>query len=97
LYALINSDADLSNQHKLLCSIDGVGTKVATKMIAKTNGFRDFSDGRSFCCYAGVAPFEYSSGSSIHSKNRVSHRADKSIKSLLNMSAISCSDSKKRR
>jgi len=57
--ALFDSDETLSNQHKLLCSIDGVGSKTATKIIATTNAFRDFSDGRSFCCYADVAPFEY--------------------------------------
>ena len=86
--ALIDSDETLSNQHKLLCSIDGVGSKTATKMIAITNAFKDFVSGRSFCCYAGVAPFEYTSGSSIRSRHKVSQKADKSIKSLLHMSAL---------
>jgi transposase len=58
------------------------------KVIVETNAFRDFTDARKFCCHAGVAPFSYTSGSSIRSRNRVSHRADKSIKSLLHMGAL---------
>jgi len=47
------------------------------------------------CCHAGVAPFQYTSGSSVHSKNRVSHKADKSIKSLLHMASLSVATIKK--
>jgi len=87
--SLIDNDDTLSNQHKLLCSVDGVGDRTAIKMIVETNAFQDFKDPRKFCCHAGVAPFSYTSGSSIHSKNKVSHRADKSIKALLHMAALS--------
>jgi transposase len=85
----------LSNQHKLLCSIDGVGEKTAVKMIVETNAFKDFDNARKFCCHAGVAPFEYSSGSSIRSRNRVSNKADKSIKALLHMAALVVATRKK--
>ena len=87
--SLIDNDDTLSNQHKLLCSVDGVGERTAIKMIVETNAFQDFKDPRKFCCHAGVAPFSYTSGSSIHSRNKVSHRADKSIKALLHMAALS--------
>jgi transposase len=86
---LINNDKTLSRQHQLLCSVDSVGERTAIKMILVTNAFIDFKDPRKFCCHAGVAPFSYSSGSSQHSKNKVSHRADKSIKTLLHMAALS--------
>jgi transposase len=82
---LIPNDVILSEQHKLLCSIDGVGTKVATMAIVETNAFQNFDDGRSFACHAGVAPFEHTSGSSIRSRHKVSHKANKSIKALLHM------------
>jgi transposase len=85
---LIEGDETLSHQFKLLCSIDGVGERTAVKVIVETNAFRDFSDARKFCCHAGVAPFSYTSGSSIRSRNRVSHRAEKSIKALLHMGAL---------
>jgi len=85
---IIDSDEVLSNQHKLLCSIDGIGEHIAVKMIVETNAFKDFKDPRKFCCHAGVAPFSYTSGSSQRSKNKVSNRADKSIKALIHMGAL---------
>ncbi|KAA6349124.1 hypothetical protein EZS27_003427 [termite gut metagenome] len=85
---IIEGDEKLSHQFKLLCSIDGVGERTAVKAIVETNALRDFTDARKFCCHAGLAPFSYTSGSSIHSRNRVSQRADKSIKALLHMGAL---------
>jgi transposase len=86
---VINSDETLTRQHELLLSVTGVGERTAVKMIVETNAFRDFKDPRKFCCHAGVAPFQYTSGTSVHSKNRVSRRADKTIKSLLHLAALS--------
>lgn len=78
----------LFRQRELLMSIDGVGRVVATNMIIATEAFTRFDDPRKFNCYAGVAPFSYSSGSSLHSKARVSHRADKVMKRLLHLAAV---------
>ena len=91
IQSIVDNDPTLSKQHHLLCSIDGVGERTSLKMIIETNAFLDFKDPRKFCCHAGVAPFSYTSGSSVRSKRKVSHRADKSIKSLLHMAALSAS------
>ncbi|MDR1340667.1 MAG: IS110 family transposase [Prevotellaceae bacterium] len=64
-------------------------------MTVETNAFRDFKNGRQFCCHAGVALFSYESSSSIRSKSRVSNRADKSIKALLHMAALSVATRRK--
>lgn len=40
-------------------------------------------------CHCGVAPFPYQSGKSIMGRTKVSHRAHKPIKALLNLSARS--------
>jgi len=88
IQGLIDRDEVLSNQHRLLCSIEGVGERIAVKMIVETNAFKDFKNPRKFCCHAGVAPFSYTSGSSQRSKHKVSNRADKSIKALLHMGAL---------
>ncbi|QCK15040.1 transposase [Mangrovivirga cuniculi] len=66
-----------------------VREQTAYQLICTTNGFENFTNWRQLACYAGVAPFEYSSGSSIKGKTRVSHYADKQLKSLLNMCALS--------
>jgi len=86
---LINEDDTLRRQSEILQTIPGVGKVVARKMIAVTNSFKNFDDSRKLCCHVGVAPFQYTSGSSVHSKNRVSKRADRSTKSLLHMAALS--------
>ena len=85
---LVKSDETLNRQYNVLSSVDGIGKQTALKMIVTTNAFKNFKDPRKFCCYAGVAPFKYTSGSSQHSKSRVSQRADKSIKRLLHMAAL---------
>jgi transposase len=56
-------------------------------MIAYTENLQKFSNSRQFSCYAGVAPFEHSSGTSIRGKSRVSHYANKKAKRLLNLAA----------
>ncbi|OAV73114.1 Transposase IS116/IS110/IS902 family protein [Bacteroidales bacterium Barb6] len=78
------SDETLYEQHKRLCTVEGIGNKTAAKMIVVTKGF---TDARKFCCHAGAVPFSFSSGSSIRSRSRVSQRADKSIKAILHMAA----------
>jgi transposase len=86
---LIEGDSVLKRQHELLLSVDGVGERTAVKMIVETNAFSDFDSARKFCCHAGVATFKYDSGSSVRSRSKVSNRADKSIKALLHMAALS--------
>ncbi len=49
---------------------------------------------KKFACYAGVAPFEHTSGSSIRGKTRVSKMANMTIEKAIDlaaMSAIQCS------
>ncbi|OAV68256.1 Transposase IS116/IS110/IS902 family protein [Bacteroidales bacterium Barb6XT] len=72
-------------RRRTFCTAESIGDKTAVKMIVVTKGFTDFTDARKFCYHAGAASFSYSSGSSIRSRNRVSQRADKSIKALLHM------------
>ena len=87
--SIIGRSEGLSRQMELLMSVDGVGPVVALNMIVATEAFTRFDNARQFCCYAGVAPFAYTSGSSQHSRSRVSKRAAKRIKSLLHMAALS--------
>ena len=86
---IIMGNEQLSHQMKLLLTVEGIGKKTAVKVILETQAFTKFTDSRKFCCHAGVAPFSYLSGSSQYSKNRVSHRANKSIKTLLHLAALS--------
>jgi transposase len=85
---LVSEDSTLERQNRLLQSVPGVGPRVALAMIVATKAFTCFESPRAFCCYSGVAPFTWHSGNNTHSRARVSHRADKRIKSLLHLGAM---------
>lgn len=86
---VIKENPLMKQQYQLIQSIPGVGIQTTVYLIAATKCFQSFSDWRKLACYAGVAPFEYSSGSSIRGRTKVNHMADKKMKSLLNMCALS--------
>jgi transposase len=86
---LIDQDEELRNNYELIRSVVGIGFATAVHVLISTENFTRFTDPRKFNCYCGVAPFEHTSGSSIRGKTRVSHLANKKLKSLLTMAAIS--------
>jgi transposase len=79
----------MCRQFELATSVPGVGPQTALYLIALTRCFAAFSSWRKLACYAGIAPFEYSSGSSVRGRTKVSHLANKKLKSLFNMAALS--------
>ena len=85
---LIDSDEHLSQLFSQLTSVPGVGPVTASELIISTNEFKDFDSPKKLACYAGVAPFEHSSGKSIRARSRVSHQANKRLKTLLQMAAM---------
>lgn len=83
------SSEKLAIQKEILLSVDGVGGKVATETIIATEGFTKFETGREFSCHVGVAPFSFESGTSQRSRSKVSNRANKDLKTLFHMAALS--------
>ena len=86
---IIKENKELEKQTELIRSVPGVGKVLSWIMIAKTEGFTKITEPRKMACYSGVAPFEHQSGSSIYRKPKVSFYADKSIKSVLHLGALS--------
>lgn len=80
--AIIREDKSLEQNFTLARSVKGVGLLIAAFMLVSTNNFESFENGRKFACYAGIAPFEHSSGQYIGT-TQVSHLANKRIKTLL--------------
>lgn len=89
MLAVIKEDEYLNKVFHLITSIPGIGNVVATEVIVSTNEFKNINDSRKYACYSGIAPFEHRSGSSIRGKTRVSHRANKRIKTLLHLAVLS--------
>ncbi len=86
---IIDEEQSLKQNFRLLQSIKGVGKILALTTIIKTQNFTRFTNARKFACFCGTAPFEHSSGTSIKRKSRVSHLADKQMKTLLDLAAKS--------
>jgi transposase len=85
---LIKNNETFKGQAELLMSVPGIGRQLAVNLIAATDGFTAFKNWRKFACYCGVAPFEYSSGSSVKWRTKVHPVADKKMKALLNIGAL---------
>jgi len=85
---ILNNNAAIKTNYQLLVSVPGIGHITALYLICCTNNFAGKISGKQLASYAGVVPFEYSSGSSIRSKNRVHKMANKDLKKLLYMCAM---------
>lgn len=86
---IIQQDQHLKQLSDQITSVKGYGEVIATEIIITTNEFKDFDSHKKYACHAGVAPFEHSSGSSIKGRSRVSHKANKNLKTLLHLGAMS--------
>jgi transposase len=84
---LICADKELTRLFTLVTSVSGIGKVTAAQIIITTNEFKDINNPKKFACYSGVAPFTDDSGK-IVKKARVSHMANKKVKTLLHLSAI---------
>lgn len=87
--AIIDSDDTLKELFSYVASVPNVGLITATAIIVSTNEFQKIETARKFACHAGVAPFEYTSGSSVRGKTRISHMADKELKTVLHLATLS--------
>jgi transposase len=80
---------EIENNYKLITSITGIGRQTGLQLIVVTNNFLSFDDPRKLASYAGVAPFPYTSGTSIKGRTKVSSLANMRLKSLLSACAVS--------
>lgn len=89
---LIKSDPTVRKNFELITSVKGIGLVIAAFMLVTTNNFTSFENGRKYACYAGIAPFEYTSGTSVKGKSKVSYLGNKTMKALLSNGANSASN-----
>jgi len=89
LIEIIQSNKKLKSTYTLLTSIKGIGVILAANIMVTTICFTKFNDSRKYACYCGTAPFKYSSGTSIKGRTKVSQMANKKMKALFNLAALS--------
>lgn len=86
---LIASDKALTEQYNLVCSVPGIGKIIFCYLAYFTNEFKNYSQAKQLACYCGVVPFEYTSGKSVKGKPKVHNMANKFMKKLLHLAALS--------
>ena len=86
---IVTENTAFQQNYNLLIGIPGVGPVTATYLIACTANFAGKPSGKQLACYAGVAPFEHSSGISVRGRTRVHRMANKDLKKLLHLCALS--------
>ena len=86
---LIQNDDRLKELFSWITSVPGVGPVTATEVIVATDEFKAINDPKKLACHAGVAPFEYKSGSSVRGKTRVNQHARLRLKSVFHLGAMS--------
>jgi transposase len=86
---IIKTDRLIKKQVKLVTSVPGIGIVNALHLICYTHEFTLCKNKQQLASYIGVAPFEYSSGISVKGKKHVHPLANKKLKSLFHIAAIS--------
>jgi transposase len=86
---LVREDQTLVQQMTWATSVPGVGKITALNVIIASGELERIAEVKKFACYAGVAPFEHSSGTSVRGKTRVSKMANMTLKKLLHLAAMS--------
>jgi transposase len=85
---MIQQDAAIEKNYKLLLSVPGIGHLTAVYLVCCTNNFICKITGKQLASYAGVAPFGNTSGTSIKGRDKVHKMANKDLKKLFHMGAI---------
>lgn len=85
----LRKDKDLLDVYKRLITVPGIGHITAIYLICCSNVFTVCTSGKQLACYCGVVPFDHQSGISIKGKHHVHKMANKELKKLLHMCALS--------
>ena len=85
---IITADAAIYKNYELIKSVPGIGHLTAVYLLCCTNNFAGKVNGKQLASYAGVVPFEHSSGTSIKGRPRVHKMANKELKKMLHLCAL---------
>lgn len=89
---ILESKNELKENYAILLSVPGIGPVSAAVLISCSDNFKKFKSAKQLGSYCGVVPFERSSGA-YKGRRQVSMKANKSIKTLLHLGALSLTSS----
>jgi transposase len=85
---IIQQNKAVYTNYQLIRTVPGIGHLTAVYIICCTNNFAAKPSGKQLGSYAGVVPFTNSSGTSIKGRNKVHKMANKDLKKLLHLCAL---------
>jgi transposase len=90
--ALISDHFDqhphLKTQRDLITSIPGIAAATAAAILAEIRDLSAFENADQLAAFAGLTPSEFSSGSSVHGKPRLSKIGNRNLRKVLYMPAL---------
>lgn len=84
----VREQQSIKSNYDLLLTVPGIGHLTAVYIICCTNNFSSAISGKQLASYAGVVPFSNTSGTSIKGSNKVHKMANKDLKKLLHLCAL---------
>jgi transposase len=84
----MDSHPHLKAQRDLLTSIPGIAETTATVILAEIRDLDTFDSADQLAAFAGLTPHEFSSGSSVHGKPRLSKIGNSRLRKALYMPAV---------
>ena len=84
---VISGEESMKKNYDLVTSIPGISFVNAVNLMVFSGNFVLFDNGRKFASYSGVAPFEYSSGTSVNRGTHVPKMANRMLKADLSQAA----------
>jgi transposase len=88
LKEFVKSNKELQRKMTYITSIIGVGFITAVTIVGETNGFLLIKNKRQLVSYAGYDVIKKDSGTSVHSKPRISKKGNKHIRKALHLPAL---------
>lgn len=85
---LRSEDEELKEQVDLLCSIPGIASLSATRILAYSKNIIEERDPKALTAHAGLAPSQKQSGISIRGKSRIAKQGDRRLRNALFMPAL---------
>jgi len=88
IHKKVKEHESIRSSYELLITVPGIGHLTAVYLICYTNNFASSISGKQLASYAGVVPFSSTSGSSIKGRDKVHKMANKDLKKLLHLCAL---------
>ena len=84
----IDNHPDLRGDKELLLSIPGIGETTAAWILAELPAVESFASAQSVAAFAGLAPRQHRSGTSVHKQTQLSKRGSSNLRRALYMPAM---------